>query len=703
MRRAPTLGLALLCLVAACAPPNKAAPYPTQTPVDGPVTAAQPAQSTAATTRAPGVVRYFDRAIDLQPFLAGFPFSRFQPSLRTGKMFYFAVGNAYALRSLPLAQPGAQWALGTGTAIGDIDWSKRSLWSIHHHVATNALWLHADAANDEKMNLFRLSLEGGAIEQVTQHDYVYGMGFSEDERTIAYLPRTGKQAPFRSCLRTRDVASGTEREVVCDTPALSFTWSTPRFSPDGRHVYFTAQSRGDRNRVQVVRVDLSAAKPRIETLTDTRAARSELELLEPGDGDDQLFVANDDGFANLFAVSRKTRRVRQLTRFKEDVTSAALTDRGVVAIHRTPAGSTLVLVDPGSGAVMDSAKLPGSAAVLDGHGTRAIITQKSPDIVFEALEVDVAGGKLAVGRVAAPDDALTAEVVACKATAVKIPTFDVDRATGKTRELHAFLLEPRVPQPDPSKRLGLITAFYGGANSYSEFDQIMCAAGFTVVSPSVRGSDGFGRDFHALNDRDLGGDEIVDLFHVARWLEKHAGLDAAHIGVYGGSHGGYATMRAMTFPPATNGRNEAYPFGFGMSHAGFSDIKSFHDACNIPDWVVLESGDPSKPADLATMKDRSPLSHVDRLQMPILLTHGSNDWRVPVQESRQFAAQAKAKDRPITYVEFEGQGHRIEGLALQVKLFQTRFDFLMAVAKANGADAAQTAPDPSPAQAPAAD
>ena len=107
--------------------------------------------------------------------------------------------------------------------------------------------------------------------------------------------------------------------------------------------------------------------------------------------------------------------------------------------------------------------------------------------------------------------------------------------------------------------------------SYSEFDQILCAAGFIVVSPAVRGSTGFGRDFHALNDKDLGGDEIVDLFHVARWLETRTGLSARRIGVYGGSHGGYATMRAMTFPPETNGtKRAAIAFGFGMSHAGFS-------------------------------------------------------------------------------------------------------------------------------------
>ena len=66
---------------------------------------------------------------------------------------------------------------------------------------------------------------------------------------------------------------------------------------------------------------------------------------------------------------------------------------------------------------------------------------------------------------------------------------------------------------------------------------------------------------------------------------------------------------------------------------------------------------------------------------PILLTHGSADWRVPVAESRQFADEAKKQQRPIQYVEFDGQGHHIEGLQLQAKLYQTRFDFLRAVAE----------------------
>lgn len=673
--------LALVFFSLACAPPNKAKPYPaTMVPDLGGEKDAAPTEPPAAPA-AKGTVRYFDREIDIAPYLVGFPYAHVRPDFATGKLFYLERGDAYTLRMLDVSQPLATWDLRAGKAISDVDWSKRSLWSMHHHAPSDSLWLHADAKNDERMNLWRLALGTGALAQVTDADYVYGFGFSLDEATIAYLPRRGTAAPYSTCLRLRDVATGVEREIVCDSPKLSFTWSNIRFTPDARAVVFAALVDGDRNKAQLVWVDLKAARPKVKVITDRKAKRSEIEVVEEWSGDELLFVANDDGFGNIYAWSSKTGRTRKLTGFTDDMAGAELTSRGIVAVHRTPVQSTIVLIDPSSGKVVAEKRLPGSAAVREGHGGRAFVVQEAPDIVFEGYEIDVESG-FEPRLVAALDPKLAASSVACKATPVAIPTFDDDSRIKKRRQLHAFLLEPRAALAEPKHQLALITAFYGGENAYSELDQVLCAAGFTVVSPSVRGSSGFGRDFSALNDRDLGGDEIVDLFWVARWLEQRTGLGPRRIGVYGGSHGGYATMRALTFPAHTNGRNESYPFGFGMAHAGFSDIKSFYDATNIPDWVVLESGDPRKPADLAKMKDRSPLSHVDRLQFPLLLTHGSADWRVPVEESRQFARKATSLGRPVQYVEFEGQGHRIEGLALQVKLYQTRFDFLMSVAGA---------------------
>lgn len=674
MRSLPWQVLPLVLPVLACAPPNAATPYPSEAAPEGePVIE----QEEAATD----VVRYFDREISLSPFLAGFPYGHFSPDLEHGKLFFLEQRERYTLRMAQLPEGGGPVDLTKAEVVSDIDWSKRSLFGLEYHAASNSIWLSGDENNDEKLNLFVLSLEDHQIERVTDTDYLYAWGFSGDQKTIAYLPRKGTQAPFSTCLNLLYVDKREEREVVCDTPKLSFTWGRPVFSPDGKEVYFNAQVDGDRNRVQLVKVDLTAKQPKVELVTERKRKRNAPGVLKGWVDDDLLlYTSNEDGYRNLFSYSRSKKKTRQLTKFREDIRGAHLTDEGVFLAHGTPAGTTIELVDPATGKRKTRGGVKGSVGILDAHGKQALWTHTAPDLVFELNHTElVDGGKSFKNqRAVGLDSALAEQIVACRAKAVKIPTFDVDEATGKKRQLHAFLLEPRRPAGE-GQRLGLIRSFYGGENGYNRYDQLLCAAGLTVVSASVRGSSGFGREFHALNDRDLGGDEIVDLFHVARWMEGEFGLEPERIGVYGRSHGGYATMRAMTFPPETNGRKDSYAFGFGLAEAGFSDIKAFYDHTNIPDWVVLEAGDPQVPADLARIEDRSPINHVDRLQAPIFLLHGGNDWRVPVEGSRQFAQKAEELGKAVTYVEVEGQGHRVEGLERIVEAWQARLDFLMAL------------------------
>jgi dipeptidyl aminopeptidase/acylaminoacyl peptidase len=676
-------------LASACAPPNASTPYPEAEPPMGEVTP-------------PGIVRYFERTVDLGPILEGFPYERFEASIARQRLFFLETGEGYTLKSMELPASGGPLDLRAAQAISDVDWSTRSLWELHLPAEGSTLWLHADARNDERMNLWTLDVQSGALAQVTDHDYVYGFGFSEDDARVAYLPRAGATAAqFRTCLRVREVASGSEREVICDSPALSFTWSSPRFSADGREVYFTALVDGDRNRKQLVAVDLTAERPSVRRITDD-TPRSRLSLVRGWlPGERLVFIANDDGFANLYTYERGRGELRQLSRLREDVSDAALLDVGVLAVSGTPAGSTVSLFDgraaAGPAKILGQDRQPGKIRLIDGHGLQAAWSREAPDLLFEAklatfsMAPDGGAPGLRVAPLIALEPERAAGLVHCQAAAVKIPTHDVDPATKATRQLHAFVLRPREPIAAPTQRRALIKAFYGGDNRYSAFDQVMCAAGLTVISPAVRGSRGFGKDFAALNDRDLGGAEIRDLFAVGRWVESELGLQSWQVGVYGGSHGGYATMRALTYEPAP----DRYPFGFGLAHAGFSDILTFFAATNIPDWVVLESGDPKVAADAAKMRERSPLTHVERLEAPLLLTHGEADARVPVAESRQIADKGKAQGRPVTYVEFPGQGHHIEGLARLVEFYQANFDLLEAAGAGHGGEA--SAPSPAPA------
>jgi dipeptidyl aminopeptidase/acylaminoacyl peptidase len=258
-------------------------------------------------------------------------------------------------------------------------------------------------------------------------------------------------------------------------------------------------------------------------------------------------------------------------------------------------------------------------------------------------------------------------LVHCEIERIQVETFD-------GRMLHAYLSTPRQAPAEGQPHLAVVVAFYGGGNYFDWRSQVYCEAGITHLSAATRGSWGFGQEFYALNDGDLGGDEIVDLHYVAQWLVDERGFSPRDIGVTGGSHGGYATMRALTFPPETNDRNSDFDWGWGVSFFGFSDIRTFWETCNIPDWVLLEAGNPETEPD--KIRDRSPLYHLDRLDSPILLLHGENDQRVPVAESRQFAAACETAEKDCTYIEFEGQGHGLKGVRNQVRVWKSVFAFL---------------------------
>jgi dipeptidyl aminopeptidase/acylaminoacyl peptidase len=300
----------------------------------------------------------------------------------------------------------------------------------------------------------------------------------------------------------------------------------------------------------------------------------------------------------------------------------------------------------------------------------SITSNRSP---FRIDEMTVSRDKFSFKNVIDLPKKLKTQTIHATPERVSFPTFDTDPKTGETRMLHGYLYKPENPLPK-DQQMVMIQSFYGGGNRFSERTQVLAEAGIYVFSPSPRGSSGFGREFFTLNDKDLGGNEIIDIFYAAEFISEKLDIPPQRVGVYGGSHGGYATMRVLTFPGEINGTPASFDWGFGISHAGFSDIIHFYENCNIPDWVTLEAGDPATEAE--KLRDRSPLYHADKMKGKLLLTHGTNDQRVPIAGSRMMADSLKKYDKAFTLVEYEGQGHGIKGLENTISNYQVWFDFL---------------------------
>ncbi|RDV38113.1 S9 family peptidase [Bradymonadaceae bacterium TMQ3] len=686
---------ALLLGLSACASP---AATSDEAPSDAPVDSAEHSADAASGSGDPTdyAVTFNGRQIDLRPYVQGFPYSRITPDLEQGHLLYFeTTPEGTWMRTIDRLPEQGQVDLSAGVKLNDIDWSTRNYWGGEYNRTLEGLIFRGDERNDERINLYHLDLETGQVRALTDVDYIYAVGFSEDERLMAYVVRQGSEEPFNSCLRVRDLSTDQEQQIWCDEGGDDrLTWSAIEFDPANRHVVLTMQHDGDRRTTNLALFELprpaehddqAVVAPRLLLERGTRHMRLGA-IADTFDGERLLYISAESGQDALYTLDVATAESTLFTRLDHEISGLEIVQTSeaplLFLLLEHPTGSILELRDLASGELLQSEKFEESVYVGDAFEGRLALSKSSVRTPFEldliTLERSGPVGRpieLKARRLAELPADLFEKLVHCKVEQVSIETFDnVESPDGpQLRTLHAYYFEPVHPPAD-ADRLVRMTAFYGGGNYFSSANQIMCEAGVATLSPAVRGSSGFGADFAALNDGDLGGDEIVDLFFAARWLEANKGYQPHQIGVYGSSHGGYATMRALTFPPETNDHNDHYPFGFGLSHAGFSDIITFFTTSNIPDWVILEAGDPTTDAE--KLRERSPLTHVERLKAPLLLTHGANDSRVPVAESRQFAEAASTTGAPLTYVEFEGQGHGISGLQNTLRYYRAVFSFL---------------------------
>ncbi len=671
----------LLILVALCAvacPKDGAKTIGSSEPTPEATPAPEPPKETVVTFRG--------RSIDVEPHIAGFPYRGLRPIPEKGVLLYMHEGEQRTLLRLPL---DGDHDLAAGTQLNDVDWNTRS--NFRHYVPVpgeNAIVIKSDESNREDYDLYKLGLDDGSLVKLTDVPYIYGYGHEPVQDRLYYLARfpiEGKET-YTSCLQWIPPGGGPANEVVCDDASLNFVWSDLAFSPDGRWVYLTANADNDRARSNAVRVDAISRGAVPERVTEESKRNVAVVLPERLQDGSWLLFSDESGFTNLYRGTDEVGVGEPFTTYEGETmqTVSVLRAGGatwVVVTLRRPFETEIVVHDA-AGAPVDSMVLESNLYRLGDSETDVWFygTSRYEKMQTFRLSLNDDGTLIKTDWIGIPDE-LQARLDHCEVERVTIPTFDTDPATGDRRELHAYFATPRRPPEDEAGKLAGIVGFYGGGNYWDTTAEIYCQAGVATLSPSVRGSWGFGADFAALNDKDLGGDEIVDLHWAAKWLRLR-GYKAHAIGVYGGSHGGYATMRALTFPPETNARESEFDFGWGVSYYGFSDIETFWEKCNIPDWVLLEAGDPATEAD--KIRDRSPLHHLERLSSPILLLHGENDLRVPVEESRQFKAACDAAQKDCTYVEFEGQGHGLKGIENQTRVWKETFRYLEHVIDVHG-------------------
>lgn len=628
-----------------------------------------------------GMVEINGRKIDLKAHLTAYPFSRW-PSvdLRSGRYFVTkrAEGGREDLMMAHFAPVTPEpVALDDARRISPRDFTTRNLWGIAWSPQTATAIIMADENNDETLNLYELDPDTGQETRLTDVAYIYDFELSPDGRLVACTTRSQREETSRGHVHIVDLVARTSKVVFTDSTARKMVWGAISWQPNGEGLLVPFMRDSLRKKRNLMYVPLRGGEPRV--LTDHEKTRTTISSLEWADDDHYLYQADDEGGIGVYRGSLKSGRQVRVTPSSENVKSAGVvhdTDSAyVVAITGNPLTSTIQLIDATTTKVKWSEDYPGSMFVYDTHDDLVAVKTVSMTNPFSMSVMRLSGGEVTRAPLAKYPSEVLDEVVHCNVEKVSFPTFDEPEVPGEEKgDLHGYVLSPKRPLPEGEAR-ALVLSFYGGSNYFSTDFQVLCAAGYHVMSPAPRGTSDFGSTFLSLGDGDWGGGETLDAFYAGQFLSEHLDLPADHIGIFGGSRGGYDTMRALTFPGEVNGVSVDFRFGFGISSYGISDILRAYEDGNIQGWYVkLTGGDPS--LDLEKWRDRSPITHVDNLKVPLLLTHGDKDSRVPVEESRRFFEAAKARGKDVTYLELEGQGHGYKGVAAQTQYFRAVLEFL---------------------------
>jgi len=131
---------------------------------------------------------------------------------------------------------------------------------------------------------------------------------------------------------------------------------------------------------------------------------------------------------------------------------------------------------------------------------------------------------------------------------------------------------------------------------------------------------------------------LYDCKTAVRWLRKNASrlqIDAAHIGVIGGSAGGHlAAMLALTGPDA--GLDPKGPYG------EFScQVQAGVDLYGPTAWFInrdLPMFHQTRAEAPELYRQATPMTHVDKNDAPLLILHGTADKTVAVEDSQLLAA-----------------------------------------------------------------
>ena len=222
---------------------------------------------------------------------------------------------------------------------------------------------------------------------------------------------------------------------------------------------------------------------------------------------------------------------------------------------------------------------------------------------------------------------------------------------------------------------------HGGPNvkegfGYDGWVQFLTNRGYNVLQPDYRGSTGYGRNHYVLGNRQWGKSMQDDLTDGVYWAIENGYADQDRVCIAGGSYGGYAAMAGAVFTPDL--------YRCVINFVGVADMRDLlkgfgSKSSRFNTWEDegrLEWGDDKGPESDKYISEISPLLHVENIQAPVLISHGTNDNIVPVEHARRLRSEMEKYGKTYEWHMQAYEGHGFGGELARLEHYQVQEKFL---------------------------
>ncbi|MCC6234469.1 MAG: S9 family peptidase [Verrucomicrobiales bacterium] len=218
-----------------------------------------------------------------------------------------------------------------------------------------------------------------------------------------------------------------------------------------------------------------------------------------------------------------------------------------------------------------------------------------------------------------------------------------------------------------AKNLPTVVLVHGGPWSRTGWglhpeSQWLANRGYAVVQANFRGSTGYGKGHFSAGDKEWGGKLLQDLVDARDWAVRQGHADPKRVAIMGTGFGGYAATAALALHPGA--------FAAGVSESGPLDLLAMIQSvpASAPGMrAALERRVGHPTNDLERLRAHSPVTHVAKIQSPILLAVTSRDPDIPLASMDAFVTALRANQRPVEYLYFPEEGASIRSLAARLR------------------------------------